>query len=129
MARISGINIPTNKRIEIALTYVHGIGKVSAGKILRDAEINPDAKIKDLTEEEINKLRNVVENQHTTEGELRRQKTANIRRLKEITCYRGTRHAKKLPVRGQRTKTNSRTVRGNKRVTIGSGRRPSAQKT
>lgn len=129
MARISGINIPENKRIEVALTYIHGIGRVSAGKILRDAGVNPNARTKDLTEAEVNELRNIVEKRYITEGELRRQKTANIRRLKEITCYRGSRHAKGLPARGQRTKTNSRSVRGNKRVTMGSGRRTGAQKT
>ncbi|MBU1180217.1 30S ribosomal protein S13 [Patescibacteria group bacterium] len=129
MARISGIDLPINKRIEIALTYIFGIGKVSAGKILRQAGVNPDTRTKDLTEEEINKLRVLIEKQHTTEGELKRQITANIRRLKDIGCYRGTRHAKGLPCRGQRTKTNSRTLRGNKRTTVGSGRKSTAQKT
>ena len=129
MARISGVNIPTNKRAEIALTYIYGIGKAIAVKILNDAGIDPSTKIKDLKEEEINKLRVIIEKQHVTEGELKRQITSNITRLKEISCYRGKRHAKGLPVRGQRTKTNSRTGRGNKRVTVGSGRRSAAQKT
>ena len=129
MARISGINLPTNKRIEIALTYVYGIGRVSAGKILKEAGINLDTRTKDLTEDEVNKLRVLIEKQHVTEGELKRQVTANIRRLKDIGCYKGSRHAKSLPVSGQRTKTNSRTVRGNKRSTVGSGRRSAAQKT
>jgi len=129
MARIAGVNLPLNKRIVIALTYVYGVGKPLSEKILKGLDINPDARTKNLTEDEINKLRLVVEKQYVTEGELRRQITANIRRLKEINAYRGTRHARGLPARGQRTKTNSRTVRGNKRVTMGSGRKPSAQKT
>lgn len=129
MARISGVNIPLNKRIVIALTYIYGIGKTLSEKILKELNINPDTRTKDLTEDEVNKLRLVVEKQYATEGELRRQITANIRRLKEIGAYRGSRHARGLPARGQRTKTNSRTVRGNKRVTMGSGRKPAGQKT
>jgi len=129
MARISGVNIPTNKRIEVALTYVFGVGPAQSKKILKTANIDPNTRTKDLTEEEVDKLRNVIEKQYVTEGELRRQVAANIRRLKEIGSYRGSRHIKKLPARGQRTKTNSRTVRGNKRQTMGSGRRDSGQKT
>lgn len=129
MARISGVNIPTNKRIEVALTYVFGVGPTQAKKILKTTSINPDVRTKDLTEEDLDKLRNVIEKQYVTEGELRRQIAANIRRLKEIGSYRGSRHIKKLPGRGQRTKTNSRTVRGNKRQTMGSGRRMIGQKT
>ena len=129
MARISGINLPLNKRIVIALTYIYGIGKTLSEKILKELNIDPDTRTKNLTEDEVNKLRLVVEKQYATEGELRRQITANIRRLKEIGSYRGSRHAKGLPARGQRTKTNSRTVRGNKRVTMGSGRKPAGQKT
>lgn len=129
MARIAGVNLPMNKRIVIALCYLYGIGKPLSEKILKGLNINPDARTKNLTEEEVNKLRIVVEKQYATEGELRRQITANIRRLKEIGSYRGSRHAKGLPARGQRTKTNSRTVRGNKRVTMGSGRKPAGQKT
>lgn len=129
MARISGINLPLNKRVEIALTYIYGIGRPLAGKILKIAQVNPDIRTKDLSESDVNKIREIVEKQHTTEGELRRQVTASIRRLKEIGSYRGSRHAKGLPARGQRTKTNSRTVRGNKRITMGSGRKPAGQKT
>lgn len=129
MARIAGVNIPVNKRIVVALTYIYGIGGSLSEKILKEMSINPDTRTKNLTEDEINRLRVVLDKRYVTEGELRRQIAANIRRFKEINCYRGIRHAKGLPVRGQRTKTNSRTVRGNKRVTMGSGRKPSAQKT
>jgi len=129
MARISGVNIPTNKRIEVALTYIFGVGPAQSKKILQLTGINPDIRTKDLSEEEIDKLRTVIEKQYITEGELRRQISANIRRLKEIGSYRGSRHIKKLPARGQRTKTNSRTVRGNKRQTMGSGRKETGQKT
>lgn len=129
MARISGVNLPMNKRIEVAITYIYGIGKVAALSILKSAGINPDTRTKDLSEDEVNKLRIIIEKQHVTEGELRRQVASNIRRLKEVGSYRGTRHTKGLPARGQRTKTNSRTVRGNKRVTMGSGRKLAGQKT
>lgn len=128
MARISGVNIPTNKRVEIALTYIYGLGLTTAQKILNSLKIDFNTRVKDLTEEQVNQLRKEVE-KLTVEGELRRQKATNIKRLKEIKAYRGLRHLRGLPVRGQRTKTNSRTVRGNRRVTMGSGRAPSAQKT
>lgn len=128
MARISGVNIPKDKRAEIALTYIYGIGKTTATKILKDLKFDINLKIKDLNDEQINQLRQKVE-AVKVEGELRREKAANVKRLKEIKSYRGTRHVRGLPVRGQRTKTNSRTVRGNKRVTMGSGRAPAAQKT
>ncbi|MFA7087737.1 MAG: 30S ribosomal protein S13 [Patescibacteria group bacterium] len=120
--RIAGINIPNEKRIEIALTYVHGVGRSRSVKILAEAKVNPDTRVKDLEEAEINTLREIVEKKYIVEGDLRREVQSNIKRLKEIGCYRGLRHAKRLPVRGQRTKTNSRTVRGNKRVTMGSGK-------
>ncbi|MBP9802601.1 30S ribosomal protein S13 [Patescibacteria group bacterium] len=129
MARISGVNIPNDKRSEVALTYIYGIGLTTSQKILGELKINKDTRIKDLSEEDVNRLRQRIEKDFKVEGELRRDKIANIKRLKEIKCYRGTRHAKNLPARGQRTKTNSRTVRGNKRVTMGSGRAKSAQKT
>ncbi len=128
MARISGVNIPTNKRVEIALTYIYGIGITTSQKILSSLNIGSDKRVKDLTEDEVNQLRKKIEVLRV-EGELRRDKAANIKRLKEIKSFRGSRHTKGLPARGQRTKTNSRTVRGNKRVTMGSGRAPSAQKT
>jgi len=129
MARISGINIPSNKRIETSLTYIKGVGKATALKVLAKAGVNPDTRAKDLTTEEEDKLRNIIEKELITEGELKRRLTANVRRLKDIGAYRGLRHSRGLPVRGQRTKTNSRTVRGNKRSTMGSGRKPTGQKT
>ncbi len=121
--RLLGVNIPDNKRIEIALTYIYGIGQFSAGKILKEAKIDINKRAKDLTPEETNHIKELVEKKYKIEGELRQVVKQNINRLKDIQCYRGTRHAKKLPVRGQRTKTNSRTVRGNVRKTVGSGKR------
>ncbi|MFZ4631877.1 MAG: 30S ribosomal protein S13 [Patescibacteria group bacterium] len=120
--RIAGVNIPLDKRVEIALTYIHGVGQNRSNKVLVEAKVNKDTRVKDLKEEEVNRLREIVEKKYTVEGDLRREVASNIKRLKEIGCYRGLRHAKHLPVRGQRTKTNSRTVRGNKRVTMGSGK-------
>ena len=128
MARISGVNIPNEKRAEIALTYIYGIGLSTAQNILKELKFDVNTTIKDFSEEEINLLRKRIE-KIQVEGELRREKVANIKRLKEIKSYRGTRHVKGLPVRGQRSKTNSRTVRGNKRVTAGSGKIGGAQKT
>ena len=127
--RISGVLISNDKRVEIALTYIYGIGLTSSKKILASLKINPDTRVKDLKEDEINKLRTIIEKQHKTEGDLRREVMTNIKRLKEIRSYRGLRHQRSLPVHGQRTKTNSRTVRGNKRSTMGSGRTNAAQKT
>ena len=112
MARIAGVDIPNNKRVEIALTYIYGIGRKSANDILAATGINPDTRAKDLTEEEIANLRDVIENSYTVEGDLRREVALNIKRLVEVNCYRGTRHRKGLPVRGQRTKTNARTRKG-----------------
>jgi len=129
MARIAGVNIPNEKRIVIALTYIYGIGLTSAEKILADLKIDPNIRTKDLPEDKVNELRNVIEKQYKVEGNLRREIMANVKRLKEVRCFRGIRLAKGLPVRGQRTKTNSRTVRGNVRKTMGSGRKPTAQKT
>ncbi len=123
MPRIAGVNIPENKRIVIALTYIYGIGSVSSAKILKQAGISPDKKAADLKAEEVNKLKEVIEKSYKIEGDLKREKMMEIKRLKDINCYRGTRHAKKLPARGQRTKTNSRTVRGNVKKTAGSGRK------
>ncbi|MDD5031586.1 MAG: 30S ribosomal protein S13 [Patescibacteria group bacterium] len=127
--RIAGVTIPNEKRVEISLTYIFGIGLAASNKILKMTGINPDKRVKDLTEEEINKLRVIIEKQHQVEGDLKREIAGNIKRLKEIGSYRGIRHTKGLPVRGQRTKTNNRTVRGNVKKTAGSGRKPSAQKT
>ncbi|MEK7508961.1 MAG: 30S ribosomal protein S13 [Patescibacteria group bacterium] len=129
MARIAGLNLPPNKRIEIALTYLYGIGLTLSKKILKKLNINPDTRTKNLTEEEVNRIREAVEKNYKVEGELRREILSNVKRLKEIGCYRGTRHSRGLPVRGQRTKTNSRTVRGNTRRTMGSGRKNASEKT
>ena len=112
MARIAGVDIPNNKRVEIALTYIYGIGRKSANDILAATGINPDTRAKDLTESEVAKLRDEIENSYTVEGDLRRDRAMNIKRLVEINCYRGIRHRKGLPVRGQRTKTNARTRKG-----------------
>lgn len=121
--RLVGINIPDNKRIEVALTYIYGVGPFSAGKILESAKIEPSKKAKDLTPQETNRLKEIIEKNNKIEGELRQLIKQNVSRLKDISAYRGLRHARKLPVRGQRTKTNSRTVRGNVRKTVGSGKR------
>lgn len=120
--RIAGVNIPNEKRIEIALTYIFGIGKTRSNQILKTANVDKDIRVKDLKEADVNLLREIVEKKFTVEGDLRREVQSNIKRLREIGCYRGLRHTKHLPVRGQRTKTNSRTVRGNKRVTAVSGK-------
>jgi small subunit ribosomal protein S13 len=127
--RLAGAIIPNDKRIEIALTYVFGIGLATSQKILKDANIDMNSRVKDLSEDEVNRLRIFIEKNYRVEGDLKRDISSNIKRLKEISSYRGMRHTKNLPVRGQRTKTNSRTVRGNVRKTSGSGRKPSAQKT
>ena len=112
MARISGVDIPNQKRIEVVLTYIYGIGLTSAKKILAATGIDPDTRAKDLTDDDIAKLRDEIENHYTVEGELRRETAMNIKRLVEVNCYRGIRHRKGLPVRGQRTKTNARTRKG-----------------
>lgn len=129
MARISGVNIPDEKRIEFALTYVYGIGVSTSRKILEDLKISVDKRTKDLDADELNKLREAIEKKYRVEGELHHEIKTNIKRLKEIKSYRGSRHQKGLPVRGQRTKTNTRTVRGNVRRTMGSGRKSSGEKT
>ena len=112
MARIAGVDIPNSKRVEIALTYIYGIGRKSANDILAKCGIDPDKRAKDLTEEDVSKLRDEIEAHYTVEGDLRRDVAMNIKRLVEINCYRGIRHRKNLPVRGQRTKTNARTRKG-----------------
>jgi len=127
--RIANVTIPNDKRVEIALTYIFGIGRPTANVILQKANIGLAARVKDLKEDEINKLREAIEKNFKVEGDLRREVVGNIKRLKEVHSYRGNRHTRNLPVRGQRTKTNSRTVRGNKRATAGSGRKESGQKT
>ncbi|MBI3290948.1 30S ribosomal protein S13 [Candidatus Falkowbacteria bacterium] len=129
MARIAGITLPNDKRVEVGLTYIFGIGRNSVKVILKESGINPDTRVKDLTEPEVNKLREIIDKNTKVEGELKREILLNTKRLKEIGSYRGSRHSKNLPSRGQRTKTNNRTLRGNVRRTMGSGRKPSAQKT
>ena len=116
MARIAGVDLPREKRIEIGLTYIYGIGSVSANKILADAKVNPDTRVRDLTDEEVSRIRDVMDEHYTVEGDLRREIALNIKRLQEIGCYRGIRHRKGLPVRGQKTKTNARTRKGPKRT-------------
>ena len=116
MARISGVDLPRDKRIEIGLTYVYGIGKTSAKKILEQTGINPDTRVKDLTEDDEAKLRDCIDKNYVVEGDLRRSVALDVKRLMEIGCYRGTRHRKGLPVRGQRTKTNARTRKGPKKT-------------
>lgn len=127
--RISGITIPKEKKIEYALPYIYGIGPTLAKKILAKAKIDGNIRTKDLTPEQEDKLRLLVEKEYKTEGDLRREIMANVKRLKDVKSYRGIRHMKHLPVRGQRTKTNSRTVRGNVRKTAVSGKKPAGQKT
>ncbi|KKR27946.1 MAG: 30S ribosomal protein S13 [bacterium] len=121
--RLFGVNIPDSKRIEIALTYIYGIGVTSSRDILDKAKVDLNKRTKDLTSEEVNRIQNIVEKEHQVEGELRQVIRQNIARLKNLKNYRGIRHLRRLPVRGQRTKTNSRTVRGNVRKTAGSGKR------
>jgi len=128
MARIAGVNIPDNKRIEIALTYIFGLGRSTAGVILDRLNIDKNIRAKDLSSDQVNELKNDIEANYKIEGELKHEVRMNIRRLKEIGCYRGARHQRGLPSRGQRTKTNNRTLRGNVRRTMGSGKR-SVEKT
>ena len=127
-ARIAGVTLPPNKKIIISLSYIFGIGLTLSRKILEEAKISENAKTDSLNDAEVNKLRDIIENKYRVEGELKREILLNIKRLKEIGTYRGSRHAKGLPVRGQRTKTNNRTVRGNVRKTMGSGRRLASDK-
>ncbi len=116
MARISGVDLPREKRIEIGLTYIYGIGRTSAARILKEANVNPDTRVRDLTDDEVRRLSEVINETQTVEGDLRREVAMNIKRLQEIGCYRGIRHRKGLPVRGQKTKTNARTRKGPKRT-------------
>ena len=119
MARIAGVDLPNEKRVEYGLTYVYGIGVKSSNKILAEAGINPDTRVKDLTEDEVSKIREIIDRDYTVEGDLRRQIALDIKRLIEIGCYRGLRHRRGLPVRGQNTKNNSRTRKGPKRTIAG----------
>ena len=116
MARISGVDLPREKRVEIGLTYVYGIGRTSANKILAAANVNPDTRVRDLTDDEVRRISAVIDADYTVEGDLRREVAMNIKRLQEIGCYRGIRHRKGLPVRGQNTKNNARTRKGPKRT-------------
>ncbi len=118
MARISGINIPLNKRVEIGLTYIYGIGRSTSNELLAKVGVEPDRKVRDLTEDEVVQLRELIDSELTVEGDLRRERSQNIKRLQEIGCYRGLRHRRGLPVRGQNTKTNARTRKGPKRMQV-----------
>ena len=129
MPRVAGVNIPEKKQIKIALTYIYGIGAISSGRILKQTKIDPQKKAGELATEELSALRNVLEKGFTIEGDLRREVMMNIKRLRDIGSWRGLRHQKHLPVRGQRTSTNNRTVRGNVRKTVGSGKKPAASPT
>jgi len=128
MARIEGVDLPRNKRIEVGLTYIYGIGPTRARTILAMSNVNPDTRVRDLSESEVNSLRDFIARSYKVEGDLRREVQMNIKRLVEIGCYRGLRHRRNLPVRGQRTRTNSRTRKGPKKTVAGRGRRRGAKK-
>jgi small subunit ribosomal protein S13 len=123
VARIAGVNLPLNKRSEIGLTYIYGVGRATAGKILNQVGVSPDTYIRDLTEDEVAKLRDAIDDGFTVEGDLRRERSQDIKRLQEIACYRGLRHRRGLPVRGQNTKTNARTRKGPKRMQVAGKKR------
>jgi small subunit ribosomal protein S13 len=127
VARISGVNIPLNKRVEIGLTYIYGIGRSTSNRLLAEVGVEPDRKVRDLTEEEVVKLRDAIDREHTVEGDLRRERSQAIKRLQEIGSYRGLRHRRGLPVRGQNTKTNARTRKGPKRMQV-AGKKKAAKK-
>ena len=128
MARIAGVDLPRNKRVEIGLMYIYGIGRSTSNEILNKANVNPDTRVKDLAESEVAALREVIDREHRVEGDLRREVQMNVKRLMEIGCYRGLRHRRNLPVHGQRTRTNARTKRGPKKTVPGRGRRRGAKK-
>ena len=128
MARIAGVDIPRDKRVQVSLTYIYGIGQSSSNKILEQAEVNPDIRVKDLAEADVSRLRKIIDREFMVEGDLRRQVHMNIKRLTEIGCYRGIRHRRGLPVHGQRTRTNARTRKGVKKTVAGRGRRRGAKK-
>jgi small subunit ribosomal protein S13 len=127
MARIAGINIPLNKRVEVGLTYIYGIGRSTSNNLLAEVGIEPDRKVRDLTDDEVVKLRDALERNVSVEGDLRRERSQNVKRLMEIGCYRGLRHRRGLPVRGQRTKTNARTRKGPRRMQV-AGKRKATKK-
>jgi small subunit ribosomal protein S13 len=128
MARIAGVDLPREKRVEIGLTYIYGIGRTTSNDILLQAGVDPDTRVRDLAEDEVVRLRDIISRNYRVEGDLRREVSSNIKRLLEIGCYRGLRHRRGLPVRGQRTKTNARTKRGAKKTVAGRGRRRGAKK-
>lgn len=128
MARIAGVDLPRNKRVEVGLTYIYGIGRSRSNEILERVGINPDKRVQDLTESEISGLRQTIDREYRVEGDLRRSVQQDIRRLKDIRCYRGIRHVRGLPVRGQRTRTNARTRKGPKKTVAGQGRRRGMKK-
>ncbi len=128
MPRIAGVDLPRNKRVEIGLTYIYGIGRSTSRKILAQAGINPDTRVKDLAEDELSRLREIIDRNYRVEGDLRREVSQNIQRLIEIGCYRGIRHRRNLPVRGQRTRTNARTKRGPRKTVPGRGRKRGMKK-
>ncbi len=127
MARISGVNVPLNKRVEVGLTYIYGIGRATSNKLLAEVGVPPDTYVRDLTESEVVKLRDVIDDTLEVEGDLRRERSQNVKRLQEIGCYRGQRHRRGLPVRGQKTKTNARTRKGPKRMQV-AGRKKTVKK-
>jgi small subunit ribosomal protein S13 len=127
MARIAGINIPLNKRVEVGLTYIYGIGRSTSNHLLAEVGVEPDRKVRDLTDDEVVKLRDAIEREVTVEGDLRRERSQNVKRLMEIGCYRGLRHRRGLPVRGQRTKTNARTRKGPRRMQV-AGKKKASKK-
>jgi small subunit ribosomal protein S13 len=127
MARISGVNIPLNKRVEIGLTYIYGIGRSTSNRLLSEVGVESDRKVRDLTEDEVVKLRDAIDREYTVEGDLRRERSQAIKRLQEIGCYRGLRHRRGLPVRGQNTKTNARTRKGPKRMQV-AGKKKASKK-
>lgn len=128
MARIEGVDLPRDKRVEVGLTYIHGIGRSTSNKVLDASGVSPDTRVRDLTEDEITSLREYINQNLVVEGDLRRERQRNIKRLIEIGCYRGLRHRRNLPVRGQRTRTNARTRKGPKKTVAGRGRRRGIQK-
>jgi|ERR687895_317740 small subunit ribosomal protein S13 len=127
MARIAGVNIPLNKRVEIGLTYIYGVGRPTSNQLLAELGISPDTYVRDLTDDEIARLRDAIDSEHMVEGDLRRDRSQNVKRLMEIGCYRGLRHRRGLPVRGQNTKTNARTRKGPKRMQV-AGRKKATKK-
>ena len=128
MARIAGVDIPRNKQVEVSLTYIYGIGRSRSKEILEQAQVDPQTRVRDLSESEVSRLREIIDGEYIVEGDLRREVAMNIKRLTEIGCYRGQRHRRGLPVRGQRTKTNARTRKGPKKTVAGRGRRRGAKK-